>query len=582
MLKQGMRLRAFRAALVTQTTPSVLIQARRASTEPRYEDTRDASRTPPSIFNDVLGPVMRGPSSSHGAAALRIGRICRDLMGGDVKKAIVEYDPNGSLVTTHAGHGSDMGLFGGFLGWDASDERLRDYAEEAKKAGVEMEVKYVSYGAEHPNTYKMTLFNEAGESREVTALSTGGGMIEVVKIDGCDVMMAGDFHETIASVGSEAAASELEGWLEKQEDIPPIEGTVISTGSEGKTLLQVKTRTGLSDATIETMAKHADGIRRVAPVMPVLGSATINAPYLTAASMLEYNRDKNWPFWKLAAHYEAERGGITEEEVVEKMKDLVRIMRAAVETGRKGTEYADRILPCQTLSFEKEMNSGGLVPGDVINKIILYVSAIMEVKSSMGLIVAAPTAGAAGALPGAVLAVADELKKSDEEVAQAMLVAGYVGVLIAEHATFAAEVAGCMAECGSGAGMAAAAITTLGGGTVDQALGASSLALQTSFGMTCDPIANRVEAPCLGKNTMAATNALSCSNMALANFKHLVPLDQVLDAFYAVGISLPEEIRCTGRGGLSVTPAAVEIEKSLGDARYDWESELGSGKKIAC
>lgn len=108
----------------------------------------------------------------------------------------------------------------------------------------------------------------------------------MVKIDGCDVMMAGDFHETIASVGSEAAASELEGWLEKQEDIPPIEGTVISTGSEGKTLLQVKTRTGLSDATIETMAKHADGIRRVAPVMPVLASATINAPWVLLLSVV--------------------------------------------------------------------------------------------------------------------------------------------------------------------------------------------------------------------------------------------------------------------------------------------------------
>lgn len=199
---------------------------------------------------------------------------------------------------------------------------------------------------------------------------------------------------------------------------------------------------------------------------------------------------------------------------------------------------------------------------------------------------------------------------------QAMLVAGFIGVLIQEHATFAAEVAGCMAECGAGSGMAAAAITTLGGGTVDQALGASSLALQSSFGMTCDPIANRVEAPCLGKNTIAATNALSCSNMALAkyvaitlrrtpkryllsscllhsnfqshtctpspacSFKHLIPLDEVLIAFMEVGQALPDELCCTGRGGLAVTPSAREIEKRLGDKRYDWES--GKSKKVAC
>ena len=111
--------------------------------------------------------------------------------------------------------------------------------------------------------------------------------------------------------------------------------------------------------------------------------------------------------------------------------------------------------------------------------------------------------------------------------------------------------------------MAAAALTGLAGGTLEQQLSAASQALQNSFGMTCDTLANRVEAPCLGKNVMAATNALSCSNMALAKYQHLVPLDEVIEAMRQVGDLMPREICCTGLGGLAITPASREIEERL-------------------
>ena len=131
--------------------------------------------TYPSIFNDVLGPVMRGPSSSHCAASLRIGRICRDLMGENIQKVLIEYDPNGSLATTHKGQGSDMGLFSGFLGWEAHDERLPNYLDGVNKAGISIEIDIVELTEKHPNTYKITLEN-SDELRELTAISTGGGM----------------------------------------------------------------------------------------------------------------------------------------------------------------------------------------------------------------------------------------------------------------------------------------------------------------------------------------------------------------------------------------------------------------------
>ncbi len=150
----------------------------------------------PSIFNDVIGPVMRGPSSSHCAASLRIARLCRDLMDENIQDIFIEFDPNGSLATTHKSQGSDMGLFGGFLGWEAYDERLPESEKYLEAAGIKVSINICDINADHPNTYKITLSN-AREIRRLTAISTGGGMIEVINIDGVGVSMAGDYFETL-------------------------------------------------------------------------------------------------------------------------------------------------------------------------------------------------------------------------------------------------------------------------------------------------------------------------------------------------------------------------------------------------
>lgn len=131
-----------------------------------------------------------------------------------------------------------------------------------------------------------------------------------------------------------------------------------------------------------------------------------------------------------------------------------------------------------------------------------------------------------------------------------------------------------MAECGSGSSMAAAAIVHLAGGTTAQQLAAASMALQNCFGLVCDPIANRVEAPCLGKNVMAATNALACANMALAGYLHLVPLDEVIAAMAKVAHQIPRELRCTNLGGLSITPTAGKIAEKLAKG----SCQCGEGK----
>ncbi len=510
----------------------------------------------PSIFNDVIGPVMRGPSSSHCAASLRIGRLCRDLMGGDIREVYIEFDPNGSLATTHKGQGSDMGLFGGFLGWEAFDERLPDYQQAVDDAGIRIVIDIHPIGATHPNTYQITLKNQR-ETHSMIALSTGGGMIEVKAIDSAFVSMDGDFHETLIYVKEGKTAKAL------LDRYPIFDEVTLHQGA--LKFIEIKSGKPVSAELLSSLAALDDVlyIRQLEPVLPVLSRKDLRVPFITAEQMLQYNRDKQLALWELAVDYEAARGGISTEAVFEKMREIVRIMKHSVHTGLRGTHYEDRILGAQSLNFRDKMENGDLVHGDVLNTVIMYVSAIMEVKSSMGVIVAAPTAGSCGALPGAVLGTLDALGIEEDAAVKAMLAAGLIGVFIAAHATFAAEVGGCMAECGSGCGMAAAAIVELRRGTLEQSLAAASMALQTSLGMVCDTIADRVEAPCLNRNVMAASNAISCANMALADYNHLIPLDEVIETMKKVGDAIPHTLRCTGLGGLAITKTAKEIEARL-------------------
>lgn len=522
----------------------------------------------PSIFNDVIGPVMRGPSSSHCAAALRIGRICRDLMKGSIDEVYIEFDPNGSLATTHSGQGSDMGLFGGLLGWDADDERLEDYEQHIVEAGIKIKIDIHPIGADHPNTYQITLKNEQ-ETHQVIAISTGGGMIEIIEIDKASVSMKGDFFVTLVYTDTASEVLKTIQHFDLGEAILH-EGSssfisVHSTKIEREELLNK----------ISSL-KAIRYIRGIDSVLPIRSRKKLEVPFVTVKEMLDFNSDKNLNLSELAVQYESLRGGITHREVFEKMGTIADIMQDSITLGLKGTHYKDRILGSQSLNFKRNLEAEKLVPGDVFNNAVLFTSAMMEVKSSMGVIVAAPTAGSCGALPGTLIGVATTLNLSREQLVKALLAAGLIGVFITEHATFSAEVGGCMGECGSASGMAAAGVVVLKEGTLAQALGAASMALQSSLGLICDTIGDRVEAPCLNRNVMATSTAISCANMALSDYDQVIPLDEVIETMKRVGDAIPHTLRCTGLGGLAITKTAKKIEAGL--ARHKEDLKTGAFK----
>jgi L-serine dehydratase len=512
----------------------------------------------PSIFNDVIGPVMRGPSSSHCAAALRIGRIARDLMEGKIEQVLIEFDTHGSLATTHTSQGSDMGLFGGLLGWEATDERLVESPKAIQEAGIKLDIRILDYGADHPNTYKLTLQN-SNEYHCLKAISIGGGMIEVIEIDGNRVSLAGDYFETLIFLTSNN--TEVLKYLRKKIDADEIN---LLTEQDHQ-IIEVKSQNFLEEKITSELYSifKVRSVKRISPVLPVLSHKNIQVPFITCEELLHYNKGKGLSLWELAVIYESARGNLSHDQVIEQMKEIVCILQKSILQGIRGTKYADRILGWQSGQFQKLMENHQLLDSGMLNQIILNVTAMMEVKSSMGVIVAAPTAGSCGGLPGACIGAASAMGLSLEETTHAMLAAGMIGVFVAAHATFAAEVGGCQAECGAGSGMAAAALVTLAKGTLEQTINASSMALQNILGMICDPVANRVEVPCLGKNVMAASNALACANMALANFDAVIPLDEVIETMDRVGKSLPMELRCTALGGLSITSTSKAIESKL-------------------
>ena len=314
--------------------------------------------TPVSIFNDVIGPVMRGPSSSHCAAALRIGRLARDLMDGEISEVLVEFDRSGSLPTTHESQGSDMGLFGGLLGWDADDERLPNSAQALADAGIKLRIETVDVGDPHPNTYRLTLKNSR-ETHTLIAISTGGGMIEVIEIDGVPLRMDGGYHETLIWE-SGCDFSRIQNDSAKAETTFSEDEVIIHELAD-KQLTQVKAATFVPSVLLVPLGPLS--VKKLSPVLPVPSRKDLRVPFTSCAAMLAHDGAQNTPLWQLAIDYERARGSFTEREVIAKMTDIVRILRRSVASGIAGTSYEDRVLHHQSGRFAEMMNAGRLLDG---------------------------------------------------------------------------------------------------------------------------------------------------------------------------------------------------------------------------
>lgn len=279
--------------------------------------------------------------------------------------------------------------------------------------------------------------------------------------------------------------------------------------------------------------------------------------------LLKVCKTENIPIYEYSIRKEMLNGS-TREEIIERMRRTLEVMRESANYERKGIlTSVGGLIGSESFRLNKYINKGTTIVGETILKAMARAFSCSEVNASMGKIVAAPTAGSCGIIPAALLTAAESTGKDDESIINGLFTAGEVGIIIATNATVAGAEGGCQAECGSAAAMAAAALVEMMGGKPESCLHAAGIALQNVMGLICDPIAGLVESPCSKRNASGVVNALCSAEMALAGVASVIPFDEVVEAMYRVGKSMPSELRETALGGIAATPTGEKYKKDI-------------------
>ena len=513
-----------------------------------------------SIFNDVLGPIMTGPSSSHTAGPTRIGLMIYNLFGEEISEATIYFDSKGSYSATYKGQGSDVGFIGGLMGFEPDDKRLPNSLTIAKDRSMKFDFINEEFEATHPNAARIKVKNVNQREMEVFTHSTGGGTIEIVELNGFSVCLQGKFHECIC-IGENICDSVVE--VLKKYQVAD-ESVKITKKIEKEMVVASLSYLINPDMICELKKIENITVYWTPKIMPVASFNNQQVPFLTANQAIKFAKDNNIEsLAELAYSYEIARSKKSRKDVENTAEKIYKAMSDSIKFGLQSDFKMRGFLTPKAAIMKKNLASRTLSDLGILNKVMIYSTAVMEFNSSRGVVVAAPTAGSCGVIPAILYAMEEHYKYSKEEIISALMVSGLIGVFISHQATFAAEVGACQAENGSASSMASAAMVQLLGGSIEEGFKAAGMALQNMLGLICDPVAGLVDIPCVNRNASAASNALVSANMILAGFDPIIPLDEVIIAMKEVGELLPSELRCTANGGLCKTPTGMKIAKQF-------------------
>ncbi len=509
------------------------------------------------IFNHVLGPVMRGPSSSHTAGAYHIAVMARGLAGSSVRRVTIAFDPQGSYVRTYAPQGADRAFAMGFLGKPLTDESFFTALEDAAAAGLEIKfVKRRLQRPDHPNAMEIEIGRPGRPDLVLEARSIGGGDVEITRLDGFPVSLNGAAFEILIEAGGDVvprltAALDADGALLGDP-------AVVSAVEERFAVVARRSKAVPPDMRLKIRALLPDGVLFEAP--PVYYVQIGSPLFSSAAELVRLAETKGWTMGQAALEYECALLGMRRDEALAEMLRRYDIMAAAAERGLDPDFSGLQILsPSAGRIFRAEAERRLSLGGPAM-RAAARALAVMHVNSAMGVVCAAPTGGSAGTIPGAVMTLAEERSLTREQVALTLFAAGAVGLMTAYRATFAAEVAGCQVEIGAAAAMAAAGVVDAMGGNARQACDAAAVAYQNTMGSVCDLVRGMVEIPCHTRNAAAAASAFVCADLILGGYSNPIPLDETIDAVYSVGRMLPPELRCTSKGGIALAPSAKALK----------------------
>jgi L-serine dehydratase len=256
---------------------------------------------------------------------------------------------------------------------------------------------------------------------------------------------------------------------------------------------------------------------------------------------------------------------IPREQIIEALTKRRAVMKDCVERGRGGGTSMGKLVGHEARLLDAAFQSGKTFLDPLVIKAELYALAVMGENSRMGVIVAAPTAGAGGIVPGTLLALEEEKKIDPDKTVRALVVAGGVGSIVALSANISGAAGGCQNEVGVAAAMAAAAVAYMMGGTTHNQIHAAALALKNTLGLVCDPVGGLVEVPCVKRNALFSVHALTAAQLALAGVDSVIPMDEIVEAMVRIGRALPRGLRETAEGGLATTPTGANIAQRLKD-----------------
>jgi len=511
--------------------------------------------TPHSILNHALGPVIRGPSSSHTAGAYHIAALARDLLGAPPVRASFTFDPAGAYAVCYHRQRADLAFAAGLLGWPITDDRFDRALDAAAEAGLAIAF-HVAHlpAADHPNTVDLRLEAADGQTLEARARSIGGGAVEMVRLAGWPVRLTGEAHEVVVEADTAAA--------DRVAAILSADGSALAAPERqtrgGLALVHAHRTVPLPPDAAAQLGAEA-GVRSVRLARPIFLPPRGAPLFANAAEMVDVCEERGLSLGEAALAYEAALLGLAPEAVLAKIGRRLAVMRAAVASG-----LSDAPPPMQLLDPSAgrvmEAEAAGRLTGGLATRAAARALAAMHTASGGGVVCAAPTGGAAGVLPAVLATWQDERGLDERGAALALLAAGAVGVILANRATFAAEVAGCQVEIGAAGAMAAAACVQAAGGDARCAADAAAIALQNTMGSVCDLVQGIVEIPCHTRNAAAAAAAFVCADLVRGGYANPVPLDETIDAVFAVGRMLPSELRCTALGGLAQAPSAKAMQ----------------------
>ena len=279
--------------------------------------------------------------------------------------------------------------------------------------------------------------------------------------------------------------------------------------------------------------------------------------FKNAKELLELCQKQNLPISRIMLNREITEGEMPEEEALSRMARALEIMKESARTPIKTpVRSMGGLIGGEAGKLAAHQAASRNILGEVLEKAITCAVAVLETNASMGLIVAAPTAGSAGVVPGMLLSLQECHHFSDEDLVKALFNAGAIGYLAMRNATVAGAVGGCQAEVGIASAMAASAAVELFGGSPKQCLDAATIVLMNMLGLVCDPVGGLVESPCQNRNAAGVANALIAAEMSLAGLSQLIPFDEMLETMYTVGKRLPAELRETAMGGCATAPSA--------------------------